>query len=201
MIRVQKSYTRLARSCQYAGNEYSTGYCGTGSQLLIWAWQWRGVGVGASEMHQYGIPHSRSCTQVLAGKDQSHDLSIHMPMAVSVCIRTLERVPEVEKITFPSQVARHKPWWCDGVRHQRDGSCGRQSWYKHGLESYSDVLSRHRDIPGIHNGMDMTVDRTKTISACQKIMKMCNLPVEPRETWPGRVQELCKHAEHMQKIR
>ena len=105
MIRVQKSYTWLAHSCQYAGNEYSTGYCGAGSQLLIWAWQWRGVGVGASEMHWYGVPHSRSCTQVLAGKD----LSTRMPMAVSVCIGTLERVPEVEKITFPSQVARHKP--------------------------------------------------------------------------------------------
>ena len=49
-------------------------------------------------------------------------------------------------------------------------------------------------------GMDTTVDTTKTIDTCQKTMKMCSLPVEPKETRPGQVQEPCKHAKHMQTI-
>ena len=53
-------------------------------------------------MHRYVAPHSRSCAQILAGKDLDHNSSTHMPMEVSVHIGTSKRFPKGEKMAFPS---------------------------------------------------------------------------------------------------
>ena len=49
-----------------------------------------------------------------------------------------------------------------------------------GHANRSDVSSRHRDVPGICNGTNTTADAKETISTCQNVPQMQNLPIRAR---------------------
>ena len=57
-----------------------------------------------------------------------------------------------------------------GARRDRAGPDGHANWL--------DTSSGHTDVPGIRNGTNMTADTRETISTCQNILQMQNLPVD-----------------------